>query len=161
MAQDRVIEKEFLQKCGVKIAEFLPIENLDDLRAGLKRFGKGVLKTRRFGYDGKGQHVFKKFDTMDDERLEMALDGLGFGKTNHGFVLEDLIDFESEFSIIGARALNGEVQIFDAASNIHENGILRRSLAPARFSAATTAEIARRQVRRDIGTIGLRGSDRG
>ncbi len=146
VAQDRVVEKQFLQKCGISVADFHPVETLEDLRAGLKRFGKGVLKTRRFGYDGKGQHVFKTFDTTDDERLAIALDGLGFGNTNDGFVLEDLIDFETEFSIIGARALNGDVQIYDAASNIHENGILRRSLAPARFSAATTAENARRQV---------------
>ena len=148
VAQDRVTEKEFLKSCGIEVAPFCEVENLNDLREGIKLFGKGVLKTRRFGYDGKGQHVFKPFDTTDDERLELALQELGHGdNSSHGFVLEDLIDFESEFSMIGARAVNGDIQIYDPASNIHEKGILRRSLAPATFSAATTAAKARQQVK--------------
>ncbi|MEE9314808.1 MAG: 5-(carboxyamino)imidazole ribonucleotide synthase [Rhizobiaceae bacterium] len=145
VAQDRIAEKTFLQGCGVEVAPFVAIKNLDDLRAGLGKFGKGVLKTRRFGYDGKGQHVFRACDTMDDERLEKVLSDLGTGG-GFGYVLEDLIDFVSEFSIIGARGLDGRVECYDPASNIHENGILRRSVVPANFETATVRETARQRV---------------
>ncbi len=124
VAQDRLVEKTTLQDMGVQVAPFLAVNDADGLRAALQAFGGGVLKTRRFGYDGKGQHVFR---TVDGD-LPNILASTGTGP----WVLEKLIDFQREASIICARGQDGTVACFDAAENLHENGILRQSTVPAR-----------------------------
>ncbi|MEE9375606.1 MAG: 5-(carboxyamino)imidazole ribonucleotide synthase [Rhizobiaceae bacterium] len=142
VAQDRVVEKQYLQQCGVETAPFIAVSGLEDLRSGLQKFGKGVLKTRRFGYDGKGQFVFNSRDSFEQEWLQKSFEAIGSGG-GHGYILEDLVDFTSEFSVIAARGADGDVKIFEAASNIHENGILRRSVVPAHFESATASQQAR------------------
>ena len=128
VSQDRLLEKQFLQNAGLQVADFHNVETAQDLEAALADFGGGILKTRRFGYDGKGQHVFH---SADGANLEAILAELGGGP----FVLERKIDFVSEFSVIAARALDGTSLAFDPSTNLHEGGILRRSTVPALLSA--------------------------
>ena len=96
----------------------------------MQDFGGGILKTRRFGYDGKGQHVF---DGADQGDLDAVLAELGGGP----FVLERKINFVSEFSVIAARAVNGTTLAYDPSTNLHEGGILRRSTVPGALGDAT------------------------
>ena len=146
VAQDRIVEKTFLQDNGIEVASFRDVQNVDDLRAALAAFGQGVLKTRRFGNDGKGQHVFRKGDATDDATLAGILSAIGSGN-GYGHVLEDLIAFNSEFSVIGARDVAGRIKFFEAATNIHEGGILRRSSVPASLPGKAVELQARERVR--------------
>ena len=130
VSQDRLLEKQFLQGAGLKVADFHNVETAEDLAAALQDFGGGILKTRRFGYDGKGQHVFHSADHAD---LAAVLAELGGGP----FVLERKIDFISEFSVIAARAVDGETCAYDPSTNLHEGGILRRSTVPGQLGGET------------------------
>ena len=130
-AQDRLIEKTFLNNAGIETAPFIPVDSDDDLARALARFDKaGVLKTRRMGYDGKGQQVFTA------ERA-MPIAGVYEGLGNNPLILEGFVPFEREISVIAARGQDGEVQVFDPAENIHRNGILHTSTVPASCSDET------------------------
>ena len=131
VSQDRLFEKEFLTSAGVAIAPFADIASEDDLKAALDRFGgKGVLKTRRFGYDGKGQVMLRK-----PEGAAGALEKLG----NSPAVLEGLIAFEREVSVIVARDVNGTCSAYELTENRHVNHILDTSTVPANASEALRA----------------------
>lgn len=134
VSQDRLIEKTFLKEAGIEVAAFANIENVDSLEVALGRFGSGVLKTRRFGYDGKGQHVFRPDAAPTREDLVEILDSLG---NPHACVLEQFIKFRSEFSIIAVRGQDGSIEAFEPSRNTHEAGILRRSIVPAGLSEPT------------------------
>jgi 5-(carboxyamino)imidazole ribonucleotide synthase len=130
VAQDRVAEKSFLNGIGVGTADYRSVDNDAGLADGLAAFGRsGVLKTRRLGYDGKGQRVFRDHA----------------GETTGGFaemggvplILESLVPFEREISVIAARGIDGEVVAFDPAENVHKAGILHSSTLPASVSPAT------------------------
>ena len=133
VSQDRLTEKTFLQNHGIEVAAFHPVKTSLELASALAEFNGGVLKTRRFGYDGKGQHVFHN---NDDGRLDDILTGLGAGP----FVLEQKIVFQSEFSIIAARGLNGCVGVYDPAINTHRDGILYKTKVPARLGLKLAEE---------------------
>jgi len=134
VSQDRLTEKRFLSDAGVPIAGFADINAQSDLEAALQRFdGRGVLKTRRFGYDGKGQQMIR---SADDARG--AFDRLGAVPA----VLEQLIGFDCEVSVIVARDVDGRTACYDVARNHHENHILKTSTVPAGISE-TTAQAAR------------------
>ncbi|MBO0346957.1 5-(carboxyamino)imidazole ribonucleotide synthase [Roseibium sp. CAU 1637] len=131
VAQDRLAEKEFLRSAGVEIADFARIDSEADLTAALEAFaGQGVLKTRRFGYDGKGQVMIRAEGDADG-----ALDSL----KNAPAVLERLIGFQREVSVIVGRDVKGTCEVYDIAENLHENHILKTSTVPANVSAATAA----------------------
>ena len=132
VSQDRLTEKEFLASCGIPTAQFRRIDSQDDLVAALAEFGgEGVLKTRRMGYDGKGQRVFRKGD--DPAGAYEAL-----GKVP--LILESFVAFEREISIIAARGVDGSFTAYDPAENVHKNGILHTSTLPASVSSATAAD---------------------
>lgn len=134
VSQDRVTEKRFLNEIGIDTAPFLPVDNNDDLERGLARFnGQGVLKTRRLGYDGKGQRVFRGGERVQGVFAEMG---------GVPLILEGLVDFENEISLIAARGAAGGLAAYDPAENIHRGGILHSSTVPAKISAAT-AQAAR------------------
>ncbi len=140
VSQDRLVEKEALERAGIEVAPYRPVDNTAQLEKALAEFGGGVLKTRRFGYDGKGQHVFQS-GTVEDADAILSKTGSG------SFVLEKLIDFRSEFSVIAARARDGAKAAFDPATNVHEEGILRTSTVPASIGdeiTAKAAEVARK-----------------
>jgi len=130
-SQDRLTEKRFLNDCGIPTAGFRPVDDQAGLEAALAEFGgKGVLKTRRMGYDGKGQRVFK-----GSEDPAGAFEALG----NVPLILESFVPFEREISIIAARFQDGTVTCYDPAENVHLNGILHTSTVPAELSDAARA----------------------
>ncbi|WP_183881987.1 5-(carboxyamino)imidazole ribonucleotide synthase [Rhizobium sp. BK512] len=144
-AQDRLVEKRFINGCNIPTARFHAIDSQPDLEQALKDFGgQGVLKTRRLGYDGKGQKVFRSpADNPDGAYAELGSVPL---------ILESFIAFEREVSIIAARATDGTVLCFDPAENVHRNGILHTSTIPATISA-TTAEAARKAAEQILGAL--------
>ncbi len=130
VAQDRLVEKRFLNACGIETARFHAVDSQADLETALADFGgKGVLKTTRLGYDGKGQRVFRSAD----ESPAGAFAALG----SVPLVLESLIPFEREISIIAARSTDGTILCYDPAENVHRNGILHTSTLPANVAGAT------------------------
>ena len=129
-SQDRLTEKRFLNDCGIPTAGFRAVDNQAELEAALSEFGgKGVLKTRRMGYDGKGQRMFK-----GGEDATGAFEALG----NVPLILESFVPFEREVSIIAARFKDGTVVCYDPAENVHVNGILHTSTVPANISETAT-----------------------
>ncbi|MFC5386936.1 5-(carboxyamino)imidazole ribonucleotide synthase [Aquamicrobium segne] len=130
MSQDRLVEKQFLNSIGIGTAPFLAVDSDADLASALQDFGgNGVLKTRRMGYDGKGQRVFRNTKSTDCAGVFEDMGGVPL-------ILEGLISFEREISVIGARDANGHVAIYDAAENVHRDGILHTSTVPAAISPA-------------------------
>jgi 5-(carboxyamino)imidazole ribonucleotide synthase len=152
VSQDRVIEKRFLHACGLETARFHAIDSAADLVAALGEFGgKGVLKTRRFGYDGKGQHVFKGGGD-DAAKVYDSLGGVPL-------ILESFVEFDREISIIGARGTDGTIACFDPAENVHRNGILHTSTVPANMTApaAEMAALAARTILETLDYTGVIG----
>ncbi|MEP4770707.1 MAG: 5-(carboxyamino)imidazole ribonucleotide synthase [Roseibium sp.] len=148
VSQDRLFEKEFLSGAGVAIADYAEINSQEDLEAALKEFGgRGVLKTRRFGYDGKGQVMLR-----EPSDLPGAFEKIGSVPA----VLEALIPFECEVSAIVARDLVGTCASYDIAKNHHENHILKTSTVPAGVSA-TTKETAREMAEQIVSSLGYVG----
>ena len=134
VSQDRLDEKRFLDGLGCAVAPFHPIDNLADLRAAsAHQNGHGVLKTRRFGYDGKGQ--WRVTPETELETIFAALAG-------RPAILEGLIAFEREVSVIIARAANGAQAIYEPIENSHENHILRHSTIPANLTQDHGAQAA-------------------
>ena len=152
VAQDRLTEKRFLNDCGIATARFHAVDSQDDLVAALADFGgSGVLKTCRFGYDGKGQRVFRS--SADDPAG--AFEALG----GVPLILESLVPFEREISIIAARGIDGTVLCYDPAENVHQNGILHISVVPATApdSAVAAVREAARSLLDALGYVGVIG----
>ena len=146
VAQDRVEEKTYLSRVGATTVDFRKVDNLDDLTAAIEALGlPALLKTRREGYDGKGQVWIR--DMAD---ATAALESLG-GRPS---ILEAAARFSRELSVIAARGTDGSVAVYPLGQNIHENGILRTTIAPAdNVDADTQARAV------DIATNILNGLD--
>ena len=128
IAQDRIHEKTFLRDNGFPTASFAAIRTLEDMEAGLRAVGTpALLKVARLGYDGKGQARVTSLDDAHAAWQEMGREAC---------VLESLVAFETEVSVVLARAADGAVAIYPVAENTHCNGILDMTLVPARVSAA-------------------------
>lgn len=128
VSQDRLTEKNFLRGLGLKTAPFADIITKADLSTALEEIGTpAILKTRRFGYDGKGQ--YRLTSDADAKRALTELDGTPA-------LLEGFVKFSHEVSVIAARGIDGEVACFDPGENLHESGILRTTTVPARLSAS-------------------------
>lgn len=133
VAQDRVAEKKFLNGIGIPTADFCPVDNDDELTAALKKFdGSGILKTRRMGYDGKGQRVFRNMETGG---FAGTCEAMG----NVPLILESFVAFEREISVIAARGMDGSLAAYDPAENVHRSGILHSSTLPAGIGSETAA----------------------
>ena len=129
-AQDRVDEKTFIASLGIPVAPFAAVADEADLEKAIARIGRpSVLKTRRFGYDGKGQ-------TKILEETSAAAAWAEIGKSPA--ILEGFISFDKEISVIAARGWDGSVAIYDVPENHHENHILKTSTVPADIAAKTT-----------------------
>ena len=127
-SQDRLVEKQFLEGLGLTVAPFADIANAADLEAAMTTIGApSILKTRRFGYDGKGQSRLRSADDAAGALAEMA---------GNPAVLEGFVNFTAEVSVIAARSPSGEVACFDPGENVHRDGILHTTTVPARLSAA-------------------------
>ena len=122
-AQDRLTEKRVLRGLGIPTPLFDAVDSLVELRDTTERFGlPAVLKTRRFGYDGKGQMVLRQ--ASDISRAWDELQG-------HPLILESFVPFERELSLIAVRGRGGETAFYPLLENHHRDGILRQTLAPA------------------------------
>ncbi|MEO1549449.1 MAG: 5-(carboxyamino)imidazole ribonucleotide synthase [Pseudomonadota bacterium] len=122
VSQDRLTEKTYLQGLGLATAPFVDVADIGSLRAALQTLGTpAILKTRRFGYDGKGQ---MRFDTAQDL-------GPADGILDQPCLLEGFVDFTAEVSVIAARGKSGEVVAYDPGQNVHKDGILRTTTVPA------------------------------
>ncbi len=129
VSQDRLAEKTYLGELGIQTAPFCRVDTLADLEAGLQRFGvPALLKTRSFGYDGKGQ---VRITSTDEAAAAFA------AMNGQPAILEGFVSFEREVSVIVARGLDGHTAVYDIAENEHREQILRRSHVPARISEAT------------------------
>jgi len=125
--QDRVAEKQLLTSLGIDVPSYHPVSSRTDLLEGLEKVGyPAVLKTRRLGYDGKGQAVIR-----DQEDQERAWQKLG----DFDLVLEAFVPFEAECSLVAVRGMNGEIRTWPLARNVHSNGILMLSM-PGVFDQA-------------------------
>jgi 5-(carboxyamino)imidazole ribonucleotide synthase len=120
-AQDRLNEKRFVTDLGGTPAPYAPVDSAADLAAAIAAIGTpGILKTRRDGYDGKGQW-----------RIMTPADAAALDLPDVPLVYEGFVTFFAEFSVIACRSANGDIRFFDSAHNVHESGILDTSSLPA------------------------------
>jgi 5-(carboxyamino)imidazole ribonucleotide synthase len=132
--QDRLIEKEFVTSLGIGTADFAAVDSPEELAAALTAIGRpAVLKTRRFGYDGKGQVMIRD---RGDPALFNELGG-------QAQILEAFVPFEREISVIAARSGSGQIESFDVIENEHSDHILKTSRVPAAVTPAVAAEARR------------------
>jgi 5-(carboxyamino)imidazole ribonucleotide synthase len=150
VAQDRLREKQFFQDLGIATAPFEPVASAAELDRAVERIGlPAVLKTRREGYDGKGQSVVhtradaaSAWTTLGDRQL----------------ILEGFVPFERELSVLAVRGRDGAVLTYPLVENEHRDGLLRRSLAPApdlSTAVQATAETLVAQVVEALGYVGV------
>ena len=157
VSQDRLVEKSFLRaQIGLDVAGFEDVASVHDLRRAAKRLGLPcVLKTRRFGYDGKGQAILKTLD--DVEAVWAALSPLSSdGNAPAPCILEAFVPFAREVSIVAARGLNGEIAAYPLTENVHENHILKTSTAPADQDDGSAAQMAG-QILEQLDYVGVMG----
>ena len=132
-AQDRLSEKRFVESLGGRPAPYASVDSAADLAAAIAAIGApGILKTRRDGYDGKGQW-----------RLLTPADAAGLELPQAPLIYEGFVTFFAEFSVILARAADGDIRYWDSAENVHEGGILARSTVPARAEVQAQVGAAR------------------
>ncbi|MGE3690791.1 MAG: 5-(carboxyamino)imidazole ribonucleotide synthase [Novosphingobium sp.] len=132
-AQDRLAEKRFVEGLGGRPAPYAPVEGHADLAGAVERIGTpGILKTRRDGYDGKGQ--WRIAPESDLNALDLPAAPL---------VYEGFVTFEAEFSVILCRGHDGDVRYWDTPENVHSGGILSRSTVPASASVDAHVPAAR------------------
>ena len=151
VAQDRVEEKSFLNAHGVATVAYQAVDSAQDCVEAVARLGApALLKTRRDGYDGKGQVWIEHGD--DPAAVFAQLGGAPC-------ILEAPADFVRELSVIAARGRDGEIALYPLAENHHENGILRRTAAPARVgdAAAAQAEKIAHQILSGLDYVGVIG----
>jgi 5-(carboxyamino)imidazole ribonucleotide synthase len=135
ICQDRLAEKEFLAAAGVKSAPYMRVDDAGALARAIAQIGRpSILKTRRFGYDGKGQVLVR-------EGADLAVTFRALGGMPS--ILEAVVPFSMEISVIAARAPGGDFAAFDVCENSHESHILKSTLVPARLPPELTAEAIR------------------
>jgi 5-(carboxyamino)imidazole ribonucleotide synthase len=135
VAQDRAQEKSFIERTGARVAPWRRVDSLDDVKAAVAELGCPlVLKTRRYGYDGKGQVWIR-------EAAEAASAWAAIG--GQPAVAETGVAFQAEFSVVMARGEHGDTASFDLPENRHEDGILRRSSVPASSAVLEHGPVAR------------------
>jgi 5-(carboxyamino)imidazole ribonucleotide synthase len=150
--QDKLTQKKFLNENNIPVAEFSEISSIDDLETKISEFGFPVLlKVRKDAYDGRGNF---KIDSADQILTAM---NVFEGKP---LMVEEFVDFEMEVSVIAARNTNGEIQTYPVVENIHEDNILKTTIAPARISkeiAKNAEEIAHKtmEVLHGAGVFGI------
>ncbi len=149
VAQDRLVEKRFMAGLGLGTAPFAAVDEPADARAAFEALGGGraILKTRRLGYDGKGQAVAASADEAAAAAARLAAP----------CILEGFVAFAREISVVAVRGLDGRVEAYDPGENVHRDGILRTTTVPARISAATAVE-ARRQAGAILDALGYVGA---
>lgn len=125
VSQDRLLEKGFLQSLTIPTAHFYEVNTLEELQSAYSNLGTSILKTRRLGYDGKGQYILKS--SSDVEKAWHSLQG-------QALILEQFVHFDFEVSLIAVRSKQHQMQFYPLIRNHHEKGILRWSEAPMHHS---------------------------
>ncbi|MBO9464192.1 5-(carboxyamino)imidazole ribonucleotide synthase [Tropicibacter sp. R15_0] len=127
ISQDRLTEKTFLAELGLSTAPFANVESEADMTAAVAEIGTpSIMKTRRFGYDGKGQSRLKSAEDAAQALADMQ---------GAPAVLEGFVNFSCEISVIAARSADGQVSAFDPGENVHRDGILHTTTVPAKVPA--------------------------
>ena len=147
--QDRLAEKDFVTRLGIGTAAYADVTSAASLREAAMRIGlPAVVKTRRFGYDGKGQAIIRKHD-----EIERIWEELG----TKSAILEAFVPFEREISVIAARSADGQVECFDVTENEHRDHILKVSRAPAAIpdSLAAQAREVATKIADALGYVGV------
>jgi 5-(carboxyamino)imidazole ribonucleotide synthase len=153
ISQDRLLEKALFQSLKIPVAAHAAIDSKEDLVRAVRRLGtRGVLKTRRMGYDGKGQYVLRHAEDIDAAWTHVGKSGL-IGAS--GLIYEQFQRFSREVSIIGARSAEGEIVYYPLSANTHSDGVLRFVIAP--FINRTLERTARRYLRRVMESLGYVG----
>ena len=147
-AQDRMAEKTLFQSLEIPVPEFHPIDSPVELRSAAREIGLPiVLKTRRLGYDGKGQIIVRA-----EAEIETACAKLG----GSDLIAEQWVPFDREISAIGARSVSGEIAHYPLTCNVHDDGILRVSRAPAEaVGLEETAQLYLRAVLEGLDYVGV------
>ncbi len=138
VAQDRLAEKSLFRELGIGVPAFVDVDSRAALDAAIARIGAPcILKTRRLGYDGKGQYRLREPSGAD-----AAWDALGTQTETVGLILEAFVPFQRELSVVAVRGRDGEFRSWPVTENWHDHGILAASLAPA----TVDIEIAKKAV---------------
>ena len=149
-AQDRLSEKKLFRNLGISTAEFAEVSNRKEFESALKKISlPAVLKTRRLGYDGKGQWLLKTEADTAKARKQLP---------DVPLILEKFVPFARELSMLGVRGRSGEIAFYPMVENHHRDGILRLSLAPAPMlteKLQREAEEATRKVLEELGYVGV------
>ena len=148
IAQDRLSEKRFVEDVGGRPAPYAPVDAADDLADAIVKIGTpGILKTRRDGYDGKGQW-----------RITTPRDADALVLPGQPLIYEGFVRFDAEFSVLLCRGGDGDIRFWDTPVNVHEGGILARSSVPAPGTIAAQVEEARAlaaKVAQALGYVGV------
>jgi len=155
-AQDRLNEKHLFQKLGIATTEFAPVAGPDALDDAVRQIGlPAILKTCRMGYDDKGQWILRSAEYVFKAKNELPALSVASGKSKTNkdpvpaaFVLERLIPFTRELSVLAVRSRTGETAVYPLVENHHRGGILRLSLAPAPQLSRAVQEAAEDAARR-------------
>jgi len=135
VAQDRAVEKQFIEECGAVVAPWRAVDSLEGVESAVQELGTPlVLKTRRYGYDGKGQAWIRSPSEAEDAWEAIAREPA---------VAEAGVTFAAEFSVIVARWADGRTTFWDSPDNAHREGILRTSTVPGGSVIAPQVEEAR------------------
>jgi len=150
--QDKFLQKSFLLENNIPVPEFIKIEGIEDIKEGLKNFGyPALLKARRDAYDGRGN-----FKINSEDEIQKAFDYF----KGQNLLLEKFIPFKMEVSVIASRNTKGQIKTYPLVENIHEENILRETIAPARVTEKVTKkaeQIAEKimMVLKGAGTFGI------
>jgi 5-(carboxyamino)imidazole ribonucleotide synthase len=149
VGQDRLSEKTFFQKLGIPTPPFIAVDTWDELKEAINKIGlPAVLKTRRFGYDGKGQFILRKA-----EDAALAWQSLG----GVPLIFEGFIPFDREVSILAVRSRSGQTAFYPIVENHHKDGILRLSLCPAPGASSEAQAEAERYASRALEALNYVG----
>jgi 5-(carboxyamino)imidazole ribonucleotide synthase len=130
--QDKFLQKSFLTQNKIPVTDFVEVKSLDDLKEKIKPFGyPALLKARRDAYDGRGNYKIKSANDLENAYNSFS------GRT---LMLEKFVDFKMEVSVIAARNTKGQIATYPVVENIHENNILKITIAPARVSDSVAKE---------------------
>ena len=153
VAQDRLAEKSLFRELGIPVPDFADIATREQLETAVARLGMPcILKTRRLGYDGKGQ-----FRIRSAADIDAAWDALGAQAARVGLIVEGFVHFQRELSVVAVRGRDGEFRAWPLTENWHVDGVLSASLAPATVDAATqaTALSHARRLAEAMGYVGV------
>ena len=151
VSQDRLTEKTFLQDLGLTVAPFADVPDAEAMAKAVAEIGApSILKTRRFGYDGKGQARLRAAEYAEAALADMQ---------GAPAILEGFVDFSHEVSVIAARGTTGEVACFDPGENVHRDGILHTTTVPARLTPAqrTDAVLLAAKILNALDYVGVLG----